>query len=108
MLSGHIKLNVGSDLVIKIVTSPVNKFHAVNKAYADRIKYKTAIDIINNTVMTDHAPFTFPAAKAFSSGRIIICKMWVERLADEWIATSNPMFATAWPGFHKFPEIRPL
>ena len=28
--------------------------------------------------------------------------MWVERLAEEWIATSNPMFATEWPGFHKF------
>ena len=27
--------------------------------------------------------------------------MWVERLADEWIATSSPMFATEWPGFHK-------
>ena len=28
--------------------------------------------------------------------------MWVERLTDEWIATSSSMFATAWPGFHKF------
>ena len=28
--------------------------------------------------------------------------MWVERLADEWIATSRPMFVTAWPGFDKF------
>ena len=28
--------------------------------------------------------------------------MWVERLVDEWIATSSPMFATEWPGFHKF------
>ena len=28
--------------------------------------------------------------------------MWVERLADESIATSrSEMFATAWPGFHK-------
>ena len=26
--------------------------------------------------------------------------MWVERLADEWIAASSPMFTTAWPGFH--------
>ena len=52
--------------------------------------------------MADHILFTFPTAKAFVSGKIIICEMWVERLADEWIATSSPMFATTWPGFHKF------
>ena len=52
--------------------------------------------------MTDHTLFTFPPAKAFASENIIICGMWVERLADEWIATSSPMFATAFPGFHKF------
>ena len=52
--------------------------------------------------MTDHILFTFPAAKAFASGKIIICEMWVERLADEYIATSSPMFATAWHDFHKF------
>ena len=52
--------------------------------------------------MTDHILFTFPAAKAFASGKIKICEMWVERLADEWIATSSKMLATEWPGFHKF------
>ena len=52
--------------------------------------------------MTDHTIFTIPAAKAFASGKIIICEMWVERFPDEWIATSSPIFATAWPGFHKF------
>ena len=52
--------------------------------------------------MTDHMRFTFPAAKIFASGKIKICEMWVERLADEWIATSSPMFATEWPDFHKF------
>ena len=89
--------------LIKNVKSPVNKYDAVHKAYADRIKYKTAIGNIPNIVMTDHTLFTFPAAKAFESGKIIICEMWVERLADEWIATSSPMFATVWPGgFHKF------
>ena len=56
---------------------------------------------IPNTVMTDHILFTFPAAKAFASGKIKICEMWVERLADEWIATSSPIFVTTWPGFHK-------
>ena len=52
--------------------------------------------------MRDHALFTFPAAKAFANGKIIKCEMWVERLADEWIATSSPMFATSWSRFHKF------
>ena len=52
--------------------------------------------------MTDHILFTFLAAKPFASGKITICEMWVERLADEWIDTSSPMFATEWPGFHKF------
>ena len=82
--------------------SPVNKFDVVNKAYVDRIKYKTATSIIPNTVMTDHTLFTFLTAKAFASGKIIICQMWVERLAYEWIATSSQMSATAKPGFHNF------
>ena len=73
--------------LIKNVKSPVNRFDAVNKAYVDRVKYKTATGIIPNTVMTDHTLFTFSTAKAVASGKIIICEMWVERLADEWIAT---------------------
>ena len=81
--------------LVKNVTDQVNKLDAVNKAYADRIKYKTAIGNIPNTVMTDHTLFTFPAAKAFSSGKIIMCEMRVLRLADESTATSCPMFATA-------------
>ena len=52
--------------------------------------------------MTDHILFTFPAAEAFTNGKIKICEMWVERLTDEWIAILSPMFAFAWPGFHKF------
>ena len=67
-----------------------------------RIKYKTASGNISNTVLTDHILFTFPTGKAFVSGKIKICEMWVERLADEWVATSSPMFATEWPDFHKF------
>ena len=55
---------------IKNVMSPVSKLDAVNKAYADRIKYKTASGNIPNTVMTNHILFTFPAAKAFASGKI--------------------------------------
>ena len=76
--------------------------HAVNKAYADRIKYKTATGNIPNTVITDHMLFTFPGTIAFAKGKITICEMWDERLTDEWIATSSPMFATTWHGFHKF------
>ena len=80
---------------IKNVKDSVNKLDAVNKAYADRIKYKTATGNIPNTVRTDHTLFTFPAAKAYARGKIMICEMWIERLVDEWIATSSPMFATA-------------
>ena len=87
---------------VKNVKNPADRLDAVNKAYADRIKYKIATGNIPNTVMTDHTLFTFTAAKAFASGKIKMGEMWVERLADEWIATSSPMFATEWPGFHKF------
>ena len=41
--------------LIKYVKSPVNRFDAVNKAYAGRIKYKTAVVNIPNTVMTMHS-----------------------------------------------------
>ena len=60
---------------IKNMKSPVNKLHAVNKAYVDRIKYKTVTGNIPNTVMTDHILFTFFAAKGFASGKLIICEM---------------------------------
>ena len=63
--------------LIKNEMSSVNKFEAVNKAYADRIKYKTAISNIPITVMTDHTLFTFPPANAFASGKIILCEMWI-------------------------------
>ena len=82
--------------------NPIDRLDAVIKAYADRIKYKTASGNIPNTVLTDHIFFTFPTGKAFASGKIKICEMWVERLADEWVATSSPLFATEWPDFHKF------
>ena len=80
---------------IKNVRNPVDRLDAVNKVYVDRIRYKTATGNISNTVMTDHTLFAFSAAKAFASGKIKICEMWFERLPDEWIATSSPMFATA-------------
>ena len=84
------------------VKNPIDRLDAVNKAYADRIKYKTPSGNIPNIVLTDHILFTFPTGKAFASGKINICEMWVERLADEWVAASSPIFATEWPGFHKF------
>ena len=62
---------------IKNVKNPDDRLDAVNKAYADRIKYKTVTGSIRNTVMTDHILFIFPAAKAFASGKIKICEMWV-------------------------------
>ena len=87
---------------IKIVKSPVNKFDAVNKAYADRVKYKSATGTIPNTVRTDHTLFTFPATKDIISGKVIICEMCVERLKGELISTLSSMFATEWPGFQRF------
>ena len=87
---------------IKNVKNPADILDSVSKAYADRIKYKTVNGNIPNTVITYHKLFIFPAAKSFASGKIKIWEMWVEWLADEWIATSSPMFATVWPGFHKF------
>ena len=87
---------------IKNVKNSADRLDAVNKAYADLIKYKIATGNIPNTVMTDHTLFTFPSAKAIASGKIKICEMCVERLADEWMATSSPMLATEWTGFHKF------
>ena len=74
--------------------NPIDRLDAVNKAYADRIKYKIASGNIPHTVLSDHILFTFPTGKAFASGKIQICEMWVERLADEWITTPSPMFAT--------------
>ena len=79
---------------VKNVKSPVNKLDTVNKAYADRIKFKSATGTIPNTVRTDHTLFTFPTTQDIISGKIIICKMWVERLVGELISTSSPMFAT--------------
>ena len=62
---------------IKNVKNPIDRLDAVNKAYADRIKYKTAFGNIPNTVLTHHIPFTFPTGKAFASEKIKICEMWV-------------------------------
>ena len=94
-------IDMGPHSIINL-KNPPDRLDAVNKAYADRMKYKTASGNIPNTVLTDHILFTFPTGKAFASGKIKICEMWVERLADEWIATPSPMFANEWPGFHKF------
>ena len=55
---------------IKNVKNSADRLDTVNKAYADSIKYKIATGNIPNTVMTDHALFTFPTAKAYASGKI--------------------------------------
>ena len=57
---------------IKNMKNPTDRLDVVNKAYADRIKYKAATGNIPNTVMTDHTLFTFPPTKAFASGKIKI------------------------------------
>ena len=51
------------DHLIKNVKNPVNKFDAVNTAYADRIKYKITTSIIPNIAMTGHILFHFPLRK---------------------------------------------
>ena len=48
---------------IKNVKNPTARLDVVNKAYADRIKYKTATGNIPNTVMTENTLFTFPLRK---------------------------------------------
>ena len=60
LCSRPINMNQNS---IKNVKNPVDRLDAVNKAYTDRIKYKTASGNISNTVMTDHTLFTFPLPK---------------------------------------------
>ena len=61
--------------LIRNVKSLVSKFDAVDRSYVDRIKYITVFGNIPNTVMRDHTILTFPAAKAFTSGKIVICEM---------------------------------
>ena len=79
---------------IKNVKNPTDSLDVINNYYAAGIKYKTATGNIPNTVITDHTLFTFSPAKDFASEKIQICEMWVERLANELIATSSSMFAT--------------
>ena len=45
--------------------NPVERFDAVNKAYVDRVEYKSFTGIIPNTVLIDHTLVTFPDAKGF-------------------------------------------
>ena len=92
---------------INNVKNPIDRLDAVNKAYADRMKYKTATGNIPNTVLTGHILFTFPSAKAFASGKIKICEMLFERLADEWIATSTPMSQLFGLAVTSSQEVRP-
>ena len=50
---------------INNVKNPIDRLDAVNKTYADRIKYKASSGNIPNTVLTDHILFAFPTEKAF-------------------------------------------
>ena len=67
--------------LITNLKSPVNRFHAVNKAYTDRIKYKTAVGNISNTVMTYHTLLPFPTAKAFVT--VVIKQAYVKNDASD-------------------------
>ena len=71
---------------IKNVKNSTDRLDVVEKAYADRIKYKIATGNIPNTVMTDHTLHIF-RCESFCQWKDKICEMWVERLADAWIAT---------------------
>ena len=50
---------------IKNVKNRDERFDAVNKAYIDRVKYKSFTGIIPNTVLTDTHPSHFPNRKVF-------------------------------------------
>ena len=52
---------------IKNVKNPVERFDAVNKAYVERVKYKSFTGIIPNTVLTDHTLVSFPDANGVLS-----------------------------------------
>ena len=84
---------------IKNVKSPVNRFDAVNKAYADHIKYKTAIGNIPNTVMTDHTVITFSHCESFCQWKDN--NMWdVGWTVGRWVdcsIKSNVRNCVAWP-----------
>ena len=88
VVSGDIKLNVGSDFARSMGCNDLTT----------GTKFTLLLGLDTNMLS-----FSVPnSAKAFASGNIKISEMWVERLANEWIATSSPMFATAWSGFPKF------
>ena len=55
---------------IKNVKNSIDRLDAGDKAYADRIKYKTASGNIPNTVLTYHILFAFLTGKAFEGGKI--------------------------------------
>ena len=48
---------------IKNVKNPIDRLDAVNKAYADRIKYKTASGNIPNAILTEHILSHFSLGK---------------------------------------------
>ena len=60
LCSQPIDMNQHSIINLK---NPTDRLDAVNKAYADRIKYKTASGNIPNPVLRDHILFTFPTGK---------------------------------------------
>ena len=103
LCSRHIDMDQHS---IKNVKNPVDRLDAVDKAYADRIKYKTATGNIPNTVMTDLTLFTFSVAKAFASGMIKICEMWLIDWHMSGLQHQVQCFLLRGVAFTHFPEVR--
>ena len=69
---------------IKNVKNPADRLDAVNKSYADRMKYKSVTGNIPNTLMIDHK---LSRCESICQLKYKICEIYVEWLADEWIAT---------------------
>ena len=94
---------------IKNVKNSADRLDAVNKAYADRIKYKTASGNIHNTILTNHILFTFPTAKAFASEKI---KIYMRCGLNDWYMSGlqHQVQYSQLSGlaFTKFLEVRPL
>ena len=90
--------------LIKNVMSPVNKFDAVSKNYADRIKYKKATGDIPNTVMTDNTIFTFPLC----SGKIKYIRCGLNGWQMSGLQHQVQCSQLRGLAFTSFPEVRPL
>ena len=89
------------------VSASVDWYNAATKAYVDFVQYKTAAGIISGADHTNHMLFTFSDGKTFVSGKIIIGKLCVEWVEEDWIATSCSLFTALWIYFIRISKARP-